>query len=184
MFWEHHGKNASGGTQGRSAVVRGGHWQVLGKFSPDVIAEGVEATKEEAMKKAEAALLADCGGDWQQSGHDIRLNRGHLFATVTNLVGDGYMWKATRWGIVDTEADAKKQAEAALDLQATVDADSIRLVEAVKEIKQLRALLSESLAITRDSLESNKISYDEPDCECEACKRFRSIIARIEAVLR
>jgi hypothetical protein len=104
---------------------------------------------------------------WRQCKDGIEIEDARQIATVTNLRGNGYVWRATRWGIVDTEADAKKQAEAALD-----------------EIKQLRALLSESLAITRDSLESNKISDDEPDCECEACKRFRSIIARIEAVLR
>lgn len=67
-----------------------------------------------------------------------------------------------------------------MDGQAAIES---KLDEALAEVEKLRSLLSESLVITKDSLESNKISDDEPDCECEACERFRSIISRIEAAL-
>ena len=121
---------------------------------------------------------------WKQCKDGIEIRHGSRSVTLMSLQGDGFMWKLADWGIEKTEPEAIKQAEAAFDMPSIVDADSVRLVEAAKEIKQLRALLSESLAIHRDSLESNKMSDDEPDCECKACKRFRSIIARIEAVLR
>jgi hypothetical protein len=104
---------------------------------------------------------------WREDKEGIAMDAPNRIATVANMAGDGYLWRATRWGITNTQAEAMKQAEAAFDMPET-----------------LKQLLEESLAIHRDSLESNKISDDEPDCECEACKRFRNIIARIEAVLR
>jgi hypothetical protein len=104
---------------------------------------------------------------WREDKEGIVMDAPNRIATVANMAGDGFLWRSTRWGITNTQAEAMKQAEAAFD-----------------ENEHLRALLEDSLAIHRDSLESNKISDDEPDCECDACKRFRSIIARIEAVLR
>ena len=68
-------------------------------------------------------------------------------------------------------------------LQATIECLVSERDEALAEVENLRSLLSESLMITKDSLESNKLTDDEPDCECEACERFRSIISRIEAAL-
>ncbi len=100
---------------------------------------------------------------WKPCKDGIEIRRGSRSVTLMGLQGDGFMWKLADWGIYKTEPEAIEQAEAAFDMPAT-----------------MKQLLAESLAIHRDSLESN----DAPDCECDACKRFRSIIARIEAVLR
>ena len=51
------------------------------------------------------------------------------------------------------------------------------------QIEKLKELLREAQKVTQDSLESNKISDDEPDCLCNACERYRSLIARIENAL-
>jgi hypothetical protein len=49
--------------------------------------------------------------------------------------------------------------------------------------EKLRALLAEARAITQDSLDSNTTGFEAEDevCKCNACERYRSIIARIDA---
>ena len=53
------------------------------------------------------------------------------------------------------------------------------------ENEKLRALLAEARAITQDSLDSNTTGFEAENevCKCNACERYRSIIARIDAAL-
>ena len=51
--------------------------------------------------------------------------------------------------------------------------------------EKLRALLADARAITQDSLDSNTTGFEAENeaCKCNACERYRSIIARIDAAL-
>ena len=53
------------------------------------------------------------------------------------------------------------------------------------ENEKLRVLLAEARAITQDSLDSNTTGFEAENevCKCNACERYRSIIARIDAAL-
>lgn len=53
------------------------------------------------------------------------------------------------------------------------------------ENEKLRALLAEARVITQDSLDSNTTGFEAENevCKCNACERYRSIIARIDAAL-
>ena len=53
------------------------------------------------------------------------------------------------------------------------------------ETEKLRALLAEARVITQDSLDSNTTGFEAENevCKCNACERYRSIIARIDAAL-
>ncbi len=55
----------------------------------------------------------------------------------------------------------------------------------MSDIEKLRALLAEARAITQDSLDSNTTGFEAENevCKCNACERYRSIIARIDAAL-
>jgi hypothetical protein len=55
----------------------------------------------------------------------------------------------------------------------------------MSDIEKLRALLAEARVVTQDSLESNTTGFEAEDevCKCNACERYRSIIARIDAAL-
>jgi hypothetical protein len=52
---------------------------------------------------------------WREDKEGIVMDAPNRIATVANMAGDGYLWRATRWGITNTQAEAMKQAEAALD---------------------------------------------------------------------
>ena len=59
------------------------------------------------------------------------------------------------------------------------------IVENSMSEEKLRALLAEARAITQDSLDSNTTGFEAENevCKCNACERYRNIIARIDAAL-